>query len=445
MRNDLKVEIVTNYFRAFCFLRSMMKSAYWDYDRLTNHQNKKLRNIMRCAYDNVPFYHRKFRKSGIRPSDIKTTKDLKKLPIIRKNEVGKNLAKMISKKYDFHNLKVLSTSGSTGKPLFLRISGVEDEFRKAKHLRANISCGQKLRDRWVVITSPHHFGASTKLQRMLGLYVPTPVSVFNNVATQMSIIGKMNPDILDGYSSSLLLLAKEAEKRRLKTIKPRFVIGGAELIDDVSRGSIEDAFDAPFYDQYSCIELDRVSWQCPEKIGYHMDAESIIVQFIDENGEEVSPGEKGEIVCTSLFNCAMPLIRYAIGDMGSQSNDECPCGRTLPLMKVIEGRRDSLLVFPNGRVLSPRTFTVAVSSFKFYKHIDLFRIVQKKDDSFEIYIKMKEDGVDRNTFEQVLVKHLRGMLGLGTDLAAFKVKFVEDIPLDKSGKLMIVVSELYKQ
>ena len=431
-----------NYFRAFCYLYGMMKRAYWNRDRLIEYQNKRLRKIIKYAYDYVPFYHRKFRKLGIKPVDVKTEKDLNKLPILRKDEIRKNLDEMISKEFTVGDLKMLSTSGSTGQPLFLYMSDREDEFRKAKHLRANISCGQKLRDRWVTITSPRHLEEHMKLQQMLCIYVPTPVSVFSDVTSQLSIIEKKEPDVLDGYSSSLLLLAQEVEKRELVTIRPRFIISGAELIDDSARRYIEKVFDAPVYDQYACIEMERIAWQCPQKMGYHMDADAMLVQFVDENREEISSEKRGEIVCTSFFNYAMPLIRYAVGDMGIPSDEECSCGRTLPLMKAVEGRKDSLLILPNGRVLSPRSFTIAVSTFRLYRYIDQFRVVQRKIDLFEVQIKKRDDTVEEKNMATELEAHLRRMLGINLEEVTFKIRFVEDIPLDKSGKLMIVVSEL---
>jgi len=420
----------------------MIKRAYWNQDRLAEYQNKRLRKIIKYAYDYVPYYHKKFRKLGIKPLYIKTKKDLNRLPIISKDEIRENLKEMISKKFNVNDLKMLSTSGSTGEPLILYITGAESEFRKAKHLRANISCGQKLRDRWVVITAPHHFGEATKLQRMLGFYAPTPVSVFNDVSTQILTLERMKPDILDGYSSSLLILAKELKKREIGTIRPRFIIGGAELIDDNSRHFVEKVFSAPFYDQYSSVELERIAWQCPVHQEYHMDVDAIIIQFVDKNGDEVSTGERGEIICTSLFNYAMPFIRYTIGDVGIPSDGLCTCGRTLPLMKVVEGRRDSLLLLPDGRILTPRTFTIAMNMFKFYRYIDQFRVIQKKPDLFEFNLKMKDDGFKESIMEIELLAHLKTMFKLNMNEVRFEIKFVEDIPLDRSGKLMAVVSEL---
>lgn len=429
-----------NYARAFYYLHNLLKRAYWSSDKLENYQNKRLRSIITYAYDYVPFYHKKLRELEIKPTDIKTKGDLNKLPIIRKNEIRDNLKEMISTEYNLNDLKMLSTSGSTGAPFFLYISKAENEFRKAKHLRANISCGQKPLDRWVTITAPHHFGESTKLQRRLGFFAPTPLSVFTDSSTLISTIEKINPNIVDGYSSSLFILAKELQKSGIEAIRPRLVFGGAELIDDHSREFVEKIFDAPFYDQYASVELERMAWQCPVAQEYHIDADAIIMQFVDTNGEEVSSGERGEIICTSLFNYAMPFIRYAIGDVGMSSEELCTCGRAFPLMKTVEGRKDSILLLPNGRSLTPRAFTIAMNMFKFYKYIDQFRIVQKKPDLFVFNIALKYGSVEKDIVEKELISHLRSTFNL--EHVNFEVKFVDSIPLDKSGKLMAVVSNL---
>ena len=423
-------------------MHGLMERAYWPQDKLREYQNKKLRKIVRYAYDHVPFYHYRFRKEGINPNEIRTIADLTKLSILRKDDVRKNLGQIISRKYDLARLKIVRTSGSTGKPLHFYISKKEDEYRKAKHLRANISVGQRLRDKWVLVTSPLHAGETTKLQQWLGIYCPTPVLVFHDVGTQISIIEELKPDILDGYSSSLWLLAKEMKKRGAETIKPRFIIGGAELIGDPSRQFVEKAFDAPVYDQYACDEMERIAWQCKEKEEYHVDADSIVVQFVDKNGEEVAPGERGEIVCTSLFNYAIPFIRYAVDDIGIPSNEKCRCGRTLPLMKLVEGRKDSFLILSDGQVLSPLGFDAAMCLFKFHSNIDQYRIAQRKIDLFEFLIKLNSNGVDEEAVEKELLTHLRRTLNISTDKATFDVKFVENIPLDKTGKLRKVVSEL---
>jgi len=422
----------------------MMKRAYWDHEELRDYQNEKLRRIVKYAFENSRFYHEKFKEADVKPKDVQAVEDLNKLPIVRKSELRPRASQdVVSSEFDMADLMVQRTSGSTGQPLYIYITGRENEFRKAKHLRAQMALGQKPWDKWVTITSPLHFAETTKLQRMLGLYGISAVSVFDDLATQVSKIEKLKPDVIDGYSNSLFLLAREVKRRELETIRPKFLVSGAELIDGNSRKFVEEVFGVPFYDQYACVELERMAWQCKEKDGYHIDADSVIMQFVDKNGEEVSPGEEGEVVCTSLFNYAMPFVRYALDDIGVPSEKtDCECGRAFPLMKVMEGRKTALLTLPGGRVLAPFAFMLAVWTFKHYGCIDLFRIVQKKKDLLVFRLKVKECDADRSVIEKELLAHMRNVLSISEDEMAFEVDFVDDIPLDKSGKFSIVVSEL---
>jgi phenylacetate-CoA ligase len=432
---------MTNFARILYHLVKAMRRAYWKRDKLRRYQEKRLRSVVKYAYDFVPLYHEKFRKAGVNPHDIKTLEDLAKLPIVRKNEMKlENPRRLVSVGFDINKLKVDRTSGSTGQPFGTYLCSFEDDWRKAIYMRANISCGQKPRDRWVVITSPHHFKDTTDIQRRLGIYAQTCVSIFSSVDEQISLIAEAKPDVLDAYSGSLVLLAKEVERRGLKTIRPRIIFGTADLIDVVSRKFLERVFEAPFYDQFGCAEVDRSAWQCPEKLGYHMDVDSVITQFVDDEGKEVSAGERGEIAYTSLFNYAMPFIRYAVGDVGSPSDEECPCGRTFPLMKIVEGRRDSLLRLPDGRLLSPMTFRIAIS--KFFEKIIQYRVIQKKLDLFEIYIHKKDSVTDEKVMENELMTHIRKQLNMDPDEITIEIRSVEDLPLRSTGKLMAVVSEL---
>jgi len=382
------------------------------------------------------------RELGISPSEIKSIKDLNRFPILRKKDIATNVSDMISSKFDISKLKGVSTSGSTGRPLSVYLTSREDEIRKTKHLRANIAVGQRPFDRWVLITAPHHFSELTRLQKLLRVYAAVPLSVFDDPRTQASVLQKLKPDVLDGYSSSLFLLANEIEKDA-SVIRPRFIIGGAELADGFSRQTIERAFKAPFYDQYACIEFERLAWQCKEKNGYHVDADSVIMQFVDEDGEEVAPGELGEVVCTSLFNKAMPLVRYAVGDVGKLSTDSCcRCGRTLPLMKVMEGRKDSIITLPDGRKLAPLVIGDGMMFFEYFNEIEQYRVIQKRPDSFRIVVKLKRQVVDRKEFEREFVAHFRRLLRIGEDEATVDVEFAEEIPIESSGKLRKVISEL---
>lgn len=430
-----------NFARILYYLVTAMRRLYWDTDRLRKYQEKRLRAIVRYAYENAPFYHEKFRNARIYPSDITTLGDLAKLPVIEKDEIRRiPIYNLLSRDVSIETLKAHRTGGSTGKPFRFYFNNKEDDWRKAIYLRANISCGQKTRDHWAFITAPRHMRDTTGIQLRLNIYAQRCVSIFSNMSDQIRLIREIKPDVLDGYSGALFLLAREVERRGLETINPRLMFGSADLVDASQCKYMEQIFRAPYYDQFGCAELNRTAWQCPVKGGYHMDVDSVITQFVDEEGNDVSNGESGEIVYTSLFSYVMPFIRYSVGDIGKPSGETCSCGRVLPLMEVVEGRKDSLIILPDERVISPRTFTVAMSMLSYYENLAQFRIIQKKPDYFKFLIKEKTKSAEES-LKKELVAHFTKTLSLSEGEVTFDVEFVDEIPLSRTGRLNAVVSE----
>jgi phenylacetate-CoA ligase len=453
MTLHLKIELVaindvlSYYFRTLQNFITLQRNLHIKKSDLITYQNKCLHKIVKHAYNSVPLYRKKYDEAGIKPDEINTIQDLSKLPCVTKNEIRQNVNDAVSTKFDTKSLHVLSTSGSTGTPLKIFITKEEDGYRKAKHLRANFNCGHYPFDRWLTITSPSHFSEISGFQKTLNFYSPKFVSVFGDTKEQLSFINKYKPIVLDGYSSSLAIVAREAKKTNVSVTNPRIIFGGAELCDDSSREIIEEVFKAPFYDQYATVEFERMAWQCPKKEGYHIDADSLIMQFLDSHGDEVSPGESGKIVCTSLFNYAMPFIKYVVGDSGVYSDDQCSCGRTLPLMEKIEGRSDALLFLPQGRTLSPRTITISMGKFHLNKYIEQFKLIQTRKDKLEIQLKIENSDAARKLFENGIMEkeitiHFKSMLGIETEDVTFAVQFVDNIPLSKNGKMQIIESQI---
>jgi len=434
---------MSNLPRVLYYLNGAIRRLKWSEKELREYQLRHLRQVVSYAYTRVPFYHSLLKNAGLHPRDIRTLEDLSRVPITQKAKLrSQPRESLVSQEFLQRRMRVVTTSGSTGTPFKVYMSGKEDDWRKAIYMRANVCCGQRPRDKWLVIVGPNHFSNVTRLQRILRVYTRMCVSVFEDAAVQLSVARSLKPHVLDGYSSSMLMLAREMKKSGYDDLRPRVVFGNAEVMPKVSQKYVEEVFRAPYYDQYGCAEFNRTAWQCPEKTGYHMDEDSVITQFVDESGNEVSPGDRGEIVYTSLFSYSMPFIRYQVGDLGVPSDEKCPCGRILPLMKDVEGRKDSLIVLPGGQTLSPRVFTVAMSMYKHYEKIGQFRVVQKNLDFLEILIKTTDLNVDKQVMEEELVAHFKATLGLEEHGMGLGVKFVEEVPPYKSGKLMSVVSEV---
>jgi len=414
-------------------LYNLMKSQWKSYEELRELQNKKLRVITKQAYENVPFYRQKFDSAGVRPEDIKTVEDLPKLPITTKQEVKENFPdRIVAKGVDISKCWLPHTSGSTGIPLTVAYDEAAEDFQKAVALRPNLSCGQKPWDKWADITSPDHIHDKKWFQK-LGIFNPIATSLFLEPKEQMSAIEKIKPSIIDGYSSSIYLLAKAVQENGSDKIHPRIIYGTAELLTNEMREYIHSTFGVEMYDQFGCVELGRTAWECPAHSGYHIDVEAVVMEFV-RDGKQVPPGERGEIVYTSLYNYAMPLIRYAIGDIGVPSDRACPCGRGLPLMEWVEGRADAFIQVPGGQIFSPIIWTILLRRFP---EIARFRVNQEKIEEIKIQVEPRGD-FTRSTIERI-TENVRNTLGKEVHIS---IEPVDAIPKDKSGKVRSVISKV---
>ena len=358
--------------RKLWYLHKVMKQQWLKTSELEEIQRKMLRGIIKHAYENVPLYHRKFNSVGVKPNDIKTVEDIRKIPITTKQELRDNFPDgVIARGVDVNKCWTSRTSGSTGIPLTVVYGEKDEDYEKAIALRPNLSCGQKIRDKWVVITSPAHATPKKWFQR-LGFFGPDGISLLTDIQEQISIIERINPDVIDGYSSAIYLLAKEIKETGNDKIRPRIIYGSAELLTDEMREYINSVFGVEIYDQFGCVELARTAWECPEHFEYHIDIDAVVMEFLSR-GEAVGSGERGEIVYTGLYNYSMPFIRYAVGDIGVPTDEKCPCGRGLPLMKVIEGRTDAFVQVPNGKIFSPIIWTILLRPYK----LEHFKVIQE--------------------------------------------------------------------
>lgn len=419
--------------RKIWYLNKVMKQQWLKTSELEEIQQGMLRRIIKHAYENVPLYHQKFNSVGVKPDDIKTVDDFKKIPIITKQEFRDNFPDgVIAKGIDINKCWVSHTSGSTGIPLTVVYSEKEDDYEKAIALRPNLSCGQKITDRWAIITNPEHIVPKKWFQR-IGFFSPEYISVFDSVKEQIQIIEKFNPGVLDGYPSSIYLLAKKKKETGTDKIHPKIIFSTAEILTDEMRKYINSVFGVEMYDQFGCVELGRTAWECPEHCGYHIDMDAVVMEFL-RDGEVVTPGERGEIAYTGLYQYAMPFIRYATGDIGILSDEKCTCGRGLPLMKVLEGRKDAFIQVPSGEIFSPIVWTLFM---RYYSDISQFKVIQEKIDLIRMQI-VKGKGFSQETIDRVKrdVKNV-----LGEDIY-IEVESVDGIPREKSGKVRSVISKI---
>ncbi len=419
---------------------SVLEKTQWESPtKIREIQENKLRALVRHSYQNVPYYHKKFNELGIKPDDIKSTKDLSKLPVLIKDEVKANFPTDIAAKNYVNRPRLLySSSGSTGEPVQYFIDKNAKSWKWASVFRswrwAGFDLGKRYSTLWgSPITIEQHTKLSKRIQDFMMRHLW--LSAYNMTEETLSLyiekLRKFKPEIIRGYASAVYLLAAFMKHENVDDIKPRGILTTAETLFDYQRKLIESQFDCKVFDGYGG-ETIVVSFECEEHKGYHIASEGVVVEFI-KDGEHVSDGELGEIVVTDLTNYAMPFIRYSLGDVGRPTDDMCSCGRGLPLMKSVEGRTNDFIVTPEGKFLHCYFFPGLFKSITWVKQ---FQVVQETKNKLLINIVLEsEPTVDE-------VDHLKELIRAYVGDMEIVPKFVELIPSTPSGKRRFVISKI---
>jgi phenylacetate-CoA ligase len=178
------------------------------------------------------------------------------------------------------------------------------------------------------------------------------LGIHSTVAEQAEWLERRAPVYLATYPSTAAALARHFTSRG-RSLPLRAVFTSGETLDDGTRDEVRTAFGCAVIDRYATNEIGHIAAQCPTEGGYHVGAEAVLLELLDQHGNDVAPGEQGRVVLTSLYNFAMPFIRYEIGDFAIAAEGPCSCGSTLPRLAAILGRQRNVFTFPDGSQYSP--------------------------------------------------------------------------------------------
>lgn len=351
-----------------------MRQQWNNKKRLENLQVKKLRKLVDYSYNNVLLYRRKMERVGIRPDDIRLLKDLQKIPLLTKNELRIFSEDAVSKKFNKNSLIKKTTSGSTGEPLTVLFDKKYWDYSQAFLARALFSEGVKLRDKiaffWYEPLNEKGF------YQTIGILRKKDVLYTEHEENQLNMLKAFNPDVICGLPTVLSVIADLAEKKDT-LIKPRIVFTFGEMLTDSLRKKLESSFGAEVFNEYALTEFNWVGFECKEHCGFHINAENFIIESVkQEDG-------RNKILITDLNNFAMPFIRYETEDIGILSDQQCSCGRNLPLLMSLEGRQDDFITLPSGRLISPRMIG---GSFEHIMGVNRYKILQKRKDHIEVWL-----------------------------------------------------------
>lgn len=416
----------------------LLERTQWNSrEELERLQWKKLGEILEYSYENVPYYRRLFDSAKVSPGEIKKPEDIKKIPVSTKDNLKKTFpAETVSKRIPGEKLIPNATSGSTGTPFAFYIDKQLIEMERAHLQRGYSWSGLSFGERFVTLWGPHNITLkdrvfmTVKRRRMLSAFEMND----ENMKTYVEKIRAYKPVIIEAYVSAVYGLSRYMIENN-ETLSVESILTSAETLSDMQRKIIEQAFDCRVFDRYGSREFGTVAQECEEHAGLHVGSESFFVEFVDDDGEEVSPGEQGRLVVTCFENHAMPFIRYDTGDLATLSVDKCNCGRELPMIEKVSGRIIDLVKTPSGKIISVHYLTLLFEDYSEY--FRNFQAIQRRKNLLEVLIeptkKLKPD------IEEEVAEKLRKHAG---DDMNVKITKVDEIPLTKAGKRMLLRSEV---
>ena len=422
------------------YLQSLRESQWYPKNRIEELQFMNLSEVIRNAFETVPFYQEIYRKHGVAPSSLRNFDDLRKLPIITKDDLRANPKLFVSDVQGSGRLIEIHTSGTTGSPLtiYLRSEALEKNY--AFFTRSLEWAGVEPRQRSATFAGRVIMQAKQvepPFWRKNWIMRNTLFSSYHiserNIPAYVDELKKIQPIFIDSYPSAIFSIGKFFLDRSIDVgIAPKAIITSSETLFDNQREVIEKAFHSRVFDQYGSAEMVGFINQC-EKGSYHVNPEYGIVEIIKNNGEPAKDGEPGELVCTGFVNSAMPLIRYKTGDSAIACEHICSCGRAYPVVKSILGRTDDFIVTRDGRFIGrlDPIFKGLSSGIK------EAQIIQEDYDRIVVKIVVNKDFCSYD--ESLLAEELKRRIGPTISVSIIQVG---EIPRSNAGKFRSVVSHV---
>jgi phenylacetate-CoA ligase len=434
--------MITRQFRSLFF--SLRRSQYLSRADLREFQLRRLRRMVRHAYNHVPFYRQSMDAAGVTPDDIRSLEDIARLPMLSKDDVRDNLYfDLFADNHRKSEMLKVATSGSTGHPFVCFADRQQLELRAATTMRAAEWAGWRFGDRqarlWhqtLGLTPSQVWREKIDAWFMRRLFIPAYEIRDDNIRDFLERLRRHRPVLIDGYAESFNFLAHYTARHDLPDFRPRAIMSSAQVMPDQVRHAIENRFGAAVFDKYGSREFSGIAYEDSGHDGHLVMAESYIVELI-KDGRPAQPGEVGEVIVTDLTNMNMPMIRYRLGDLATALADDGPSasGRDFPRLGRIEGRAQAIIVCSNGTWL-PSTFFNHY--FKDYDHVlRQFQVIQERLGAITLKVVPGPQFSERTL--GALLAGLRPFLG---ETMQIEVEQVEAIPLVRTGKRTCVVSRL---
>lgn len=401
-------------------------------------QLEKLKKTVKYEYDNVPYYRKKMDDAGVKPEDIKSLDDIRKLPFTTKEDLAVNYPRGLFAAKNEDIIRIHASSGTTGKPKVAGYTQNDLDIWGECVARALTCAGQ---DNTSIVQVAYGYGLFTG---GLGAHIGAetigatviPMSS-GNTKKQIMFMQDLKSTALACTPSYALTIAEGVAKEGIdpETLPLKAGVFGAEPWTQGMKESIEKGLGIKAYDIYGLTEIigPGVSISCDENNGMHVQEDYFYPESIDpETLEPLPDGQIGELVFTTLGKEGFPMIRYRTRDLCYLMREKCGCGRTNVRMSKILGRTDDMLIIRGVNVF-PSQIEEVISKFEELTINYMIYVGRENNkDTFDLDVELAPGlAIDDIKFIEELrgrLNHaLRDMLGIGC-----KVRFLNEGTLPRS-------------
>ncbi len=389
-------------------------------------QLDKLKKVVARVYEKVPYYKAKMDEAGIKPEDVKTLDDLKKLPFTTKQDMRDTYPFGLFAVDKSELERIHASSGTTGKPTVVGYTKNDLDVWSECVARLAVMGGARKEDVCQICFGYGMFtgalGLHYGLEHIGACIIPSSTG---NTEKQIMYMKDFGSTLLVATPSYALRLGEVAMQMGLnpKTdLELKTALVGSELMTEPMRAEMKKLYGENFVvtQNYGMSELigPGVSGECTELCGMHINEDHFIAEIIDpQTGEVLPAGEKGELVVTCLSKEAIPLIRYRTRDITRLMYEPCKCGRTTARMENLSGRTDDMLKIRGVNVFPSQIEAVLLKTDEIGPHYEI--IVDRKNHSDILTIRvelapasMTDDFAELEKIRNKLKASLRTMLGL---------------------------------
>jgi phenylacetate-CoA ligase len=415
---------------------------YLPEERVRALRDARVRETVRYAAETVPHYRELFRTEGIDPRELRTAEDLVRLPLLEKETLQEAPERFVSESRLGRDSVEFLTSGSTGTRLRIHHDrrSLLQNIAYAERQRAVEAelCGKRFRYTRMWIGWPGGTGPTVHSFYKKTTFIPlrpkhhhvSSVEPFDRV---VEVVNEVKPDILGGFGSYFDLFFRLLAERGDSLHLPRVLLYGGDMMSAEGKLLIEEHFGVPVLSAYNAVEAFQIGFLCEERLDFHLHADLTHLSIVDGSGRMLPPGSEGEVVISNLVNRGTVLLNYRLGDRARLATGSCPCGRTLPLLKGLEGRVVDMLALPDGRIVTEGRIWDVV---KRRPEVLRYQFVQVEPLRFELRL-VTADSAAYDRIVSGMVRDLQGVVGPS---ATIEPSFYESLEVGPRGKFRSVQS-----